>query len=1661
MNIAVPSYDDYNGWADHYFYAWGVNVIPAPTIDKGKDQKDKVSSWIKGGWDNYQTNTMTFEEHEEFKRNGDYTSRKGLAIIAGQVWRGPHKGLWLTFIDCDNELAIDCILGMFRYDSLEVMSKDFVVEQHKEDAPNKAHIYLYSKVPFSQLPSLASKGNSKFGEKIKDNTMPGLEIKSEKSGLAFACPSFHAGGQRYEIMQGGTAIPKRVLEEDEVAEIESKIEEIFIEFGISYVNNDGKIPMTTLFNSSFKIKAGNNRHNAVLRVAMHYLLRLKDEAEAFEKTKEWNNQHCEPPLSEDKYIDITRTFEWAKKYVARIEEKQKEEKESKETKHERAISTATQLVEGQDVFWFKDEYHTAYVRIKIDNHYEVMHVDKKSRIFRLYITKLYYDFTGSETLKTDELLEIIRACEAKAMFSGNVRKLHLRKAWLVKDIDPTTFEETVDRNVCFYDTGSPYWTCIMVDGCSNTWNLLPHHPDNVLFFRYQQKSQVIPKHKGEYDEDILDQWLTKMHIKNENDRLVFKVWIITLFVPEEPNPLLIPHGAPGGAKSTLCEQIGNTFDPYAGKPLMLPTKMEEVAQHAHHRALLIYDNIDYEIPKWLSNLLCQLITGANVSKRQLFTDDSDFAYVLMRSVILNGLDTPKLKADAMDRTIKLHFDRISDEERKRLSEINDWFKGKLPQILGKIFDTLALSLQIYPTVKLDKLPRMADFAVRGVSIARALATEDTTSDKMQARFLEAYKEITERQNIDVVEGEVIASALIKWHNEYLKKGKESEYSKTYEKEKKIGFSPGALLVKLTLKGPQMGFNVNDKDWPKKPNAFTKALRLVAQDIRSGFGIDVHIFRDTRGQHTTKNSTWIEISEVNQDNNKAIAARTDNSTTPPDNNNCFEEKNTNNSKTISTIPTTSTESKLSTKNDENSGDTQNSTSINTSTISTELGLVSPETKPDNDGRFGGDSGDRFLGISTKNARNHAQILIGGGSGDSGDGFDNSTLFSSENSNSSQLVSLLPDIKANSVAIDLEWDNRPGADDRLIQFNLRDWTGKKWVINVDRDCNGSEDALLETAEDTIRNYKIVFTWFEKGDYLGFGVWNKRALALGRNSPVAMGFREDGKDSQIDLVNKNNEQIIDIDIGQVYEKESVQNFFENIYISNELDEVSNAILGRGKVKGINKERIAGESLEKLIEYGMEDADLTYELATAKDCLILRILEEVGKIVGLDLEKMCHSTPEVWADSLYRNRMHLTPPENLIRKTQKYKGAFVTDVEKPGEYTNVAIFDFKGQYPEIIKYSGISFEKTAICTHEECRQTNKIITGQPDIDAREYWNCLHIKKGVLPTVIEYLVSKRDSYKKLKTQAEKEGNTELTTHHNILQQSYKITGNILYGVNGSYSFSFGSLPCAEIITAFARTKTNKANKKIETEFEGLKVVYNDTDSSFVQNIQGVINKDNPTIQKILQVCNAPEDEDGLGIPIEYKKCYSKVLIWKSKNYMGINADTKKVEVVGLTGKKRNNCKFVRDVFEQQRELWKEDSSREVVEQHIKSVVWDLENKVIPVDNLKEKSTLHQDPFTGYQSKNSLKEPEKVIGTQENKKKGETVTYWHRVRKNDKDGYYFTKNPAEIDYNHYKEPLKTALIPILTVRGYTEDQIDTLLNIAPKIPAKRRRKTNDKEVSEE
>ena len=105
--------------------------------------------------------------------------------------------------------------------------------------------------------------------------------------------------------------------------------------------------------------------------------------------------------------------------------------------------------------------------------------------------------------------------------------------------------------------------------------------------------------------------------------------------------------------------------------------------------------------------------------------------------------------------------------------------------------------------------------------------------------------------------------------------------------------------------------------------------------------------------------------------------------------------------------------------------------------------------------------------------------------------------------------------------------------------------------------------------------------------------------------------------------------------------------------------------------------------------------------------------------------------------------------------------------------------------------------------------------------------------------------------------------------------------------------------------------------------------------------------------------------------------------------------------------------------------------------------------------TLHNDPITGYLK--SPRRPECVLGRKYNKQKNQSISFYLKEQKQGGGDYYFTENPAEIGYNKYKERLKTALRSILTVRGYDESAINSLLKInAPILKEHNNRKKSKK-----
>jgi DNA polymerase elongation subunit (family B) len=640
-----------------------------------------------------------------------------------------------------------------------------------------------------------------------------------------------------------------------------------------------------------------------------------------------------------------------------------------------------------------------------------------------------------------------------------------------------------------------------------------------------------------------------------------------------------------------------------------------------------------------------------------------------------------------------------------------------------------------------------------------------------------------------------------------------------------------------------------------------------------------------------------------------------------------------------------------------------------------------------------------------------------------------------------------------------------DDRLLQFNFYDSTGKNWVININRDCMGSEAILLDKVEHVIRSYKVVLTYYEKGKDMGFSKWHKRALANDRVSPIDMGFRKDGKGAYINLANHNYQPIKDIDLGLVYEMPIIENFLQNIYLSNELDEVARSLLGEGKLDGMSGEYFAELPLEKQVAYGMKDAELTYKLAGARNYAVLSVLEKIGQLfIGgefADLVKMCSTGPTRWWSALFENKFNAIPSPTAIKRTGakgELKGGHVEDINEIKEYRWVVVFDFRGQYPSIISRYNICFT-TACCDCCKDDPSALVRTGLEEVDKNGWWFCRK-KRGIVPQIVDALVAMRDDFKAKMKAANKAGNKELAQEYDVMQNACKLLANSLYGVFGETFFEFGDLRVANTITGYGRAKVIQMGKKIEQDYPGLRSIYHDTDSAFIlglepTELEPALDENHATVMDIVTKISAPEGEEGggLGLPLEYKKCYKKVMIKAPKNYMGLNAATGLIETVGLVGKKRNQCKLVRQAFEQEREYWKDDVSNDIVEDHIKQIVTKLDSGGQPLELLQEKVTIGHDPWTGY----SLKAQHSsgcVLGKKYNRRIGESTPPYYLAKQEQEGDLAFTEDPTKIDYKKYRERLRTALEGILTVRGYKKERIDAILGLTkpPKPPKVKKEK---------
>ena len=304
----------------------------------------------------------------------------------------------------------------------------------------------------------------------------------------------------------------------------------------------------------------------------------------------------------------------------------------------------------------------------------------------------------------------------------------------------------------------------------------------------------------------------------------------------------------------------------------------------------------------------------------------------------------------------------------------------------------------------------------------------------------------------------------------------------------------------------------------------------------------------------------------------------------------------------------------------------------------------------------------------------------------------------------------------------------------------------------------------------------------------------------------------------------------------------------------------------------------------------------------VVMKLVTALSRISFLPIEDMSRQGVSGWIRSMmfreHRLRGYIIPRSEEITeskgatsttaviKGKKYKGGMVVD-PIPGVHFQVAVLDFASLYPSIIKTWNLGYE-TILCNHPEDR-TNKI----PDTD---HWVCRK-KKAMESQLVGSLRDIRIKWYKPKSK-EKNLPPETLSWYVVVQNALKVVLNASYGVFGSDRFSLYCPPLAESTAAVGRydiTSTIKEAKRL-----GIEVFYGDTDSLFLGT---------PDRTKLDELIQWSRKE--LGMELEVDKNYRYVaLSLRKKNYLGVHPDNR-VDIKGLTGKKRHTPEFIKETFNQ------------------------------------------------------------------------------------------------------------------------------------------------------
>ena len=309
---------------------------------------------------------------------------------------------------------------------------------------------------------------------------------------------------------------------------------------------------------------------------------------------------------------------------------------------------------------------------------------------------------------------------------------------------------------------------------------------------------------------------------------------------------------------------------------------------------------------------------------------------------------------------------------------------------------------------------------------------------------------------------------------------------------------------------------------------------------------------------------------------------------------------------------------------------------------------------------------------------------------------------------------------------------------------------------------------------------------------------------------------------------------------------------------------------------------------------------------------------------------------------------PRRVEQPYRPYAGGLVLQ-PKPGLHENIAVLDFKSMYPNIMITYNLSPD-TYVSPKEPEPPGGVYITPEVNHKFRKE------PPGFYKEVLSYLIRVRDEIRQKMKELQPK-----SVEYRVLdarQKAVKVITNASYGYAGWTGARWYMKPVAEAAAAWGRHTILTAIQMAEKD--GLKVVYGDTDSIFIENQPDRIEKLTKDVGK------------KLGLEIQPDKVYVRIFFTEAKKrYAGLLPDGR-LDIVGMEVVRGDWATIAKTVQEKVLEIiLKEHSPKKAVD-FVQQFIYELQQKRVPYRDLVIWKTLSK-PAEEYEVRASHVEAAKML----------------------------------------------------------------------------------------